>query len=75
MRGQCSLVAFDQIGVSSDVGPAESYPTDSKERDKQNDADNQLRGIDKVAKMKPKVVERHYDDCGNDLGGLGDAFA
>ena len=50
------------------------FPTDSKEREKQKDAENKEKGIEKVAKRKPKVIERHYDDCGDDLRGLCGAF-
>ena len=28
-------------------------------------------GVERVVKKKPKVVEEHYDDCGQDLSGLG----
>ena len=47
-----------------------SLPTSSKEREKQNDAENKERGIEKVVKKKPKLIEKHYDDCGDDLRGL-----
>ena len=47
-----------------------NFPTDSKGREKQKDAENKEKGIDKVVKKKPKFVEKHYDDCGDDLRGL-----
>ena len=48
----------------------QGFPTDSKEREKQKDAENKERGIEKVVKRKPKIIEKHYDDCGYDLRGL-----
>ena len=32
-------------------------------------------GLDKVAKAKKFDVEEHYDDCGQDLSGLGEDIA
>ena len=49
---------------------ASVFPTDSKEREKQKDAKNKEKGIEKVVKRKPKIIERHYDDCGDDLSFL-----
>ena len=50
----------------------QAFPTDSKEREKIKDAANKAQGIEKVVKRKPKVIERHRDDCGDDLNGLKD---
>ena len=47
----------------------QSFPTDSKEREKQHDAENKEKGIEHVVKRKPNVIEKHYDDCGDDLRG------
>ena len=33
------------------------------------------RGVEKIVKRKPKVIEGHYDDCGESLKGLDDNFA
>ena len=48
----------------------QSFPTDSEEREKQKDAENKERGTEKVVRRKPQIIEKHYDDCGDDLRGL-----
>ena len=52
----------------------QNFPTAAKENEKQKDTDNTIRGIEKVVKKKPKIVEKHHDDCGDCLDGLGDCF-
>ena len=46
-----------------------AYPTDARERQKIKEKENKAKGIEPVKQIKH--VEEHYDDCGNDLSGLG----
>ena len=57
-----------------DVATNQHFPTNSKEKEKLKDAENKAKGIDNIVKRKPNVIEKHYDDCGNGLGGLGEFF-
>ena len=52
-----------------------SCPTAAKENEKQRDAADKSRGVTRVVKKKPKVIERHFDDCGENLKGLGESFS
>ena len=52
-----------------------AFPTNSKEKEKRKEAEDKSKGVEKIVKKKPKIKERHYDDCGNDLRGLGDHLA
>ena len=60
------------ISANQNSKTNQSYPTASKEREKQKEAEEKSRGIEKVVKKKPKIVEKHHDDCGDCLDGLGD---
>jgi len=47
------------------------YPTDQREREKQQDLLNKAKGIEKVVQKKKQIVEQHWDDCGSDLSAIG----
>ena len=54
------------------ISHGESYPTDSKERQKQLKAKEGISALPKSNKRKyPKAHEKHFDDCGECLDGLG----
>ena len=52
-----------------DVDPA-AYPTDGRERQKKKENTDKEQGIEKVVKKKDKIVEDHYDDCGDCLDSI-----
>ena len=52
-----------------------SFPTAAKEKEKQREAVDKSRGVARVVKKKPKVIERHFDDCRDNLRGLGESFS
>ena len=52
--------------------PQQAYPTAAQEKEGERDAANKAKGIEKVAKRTPKVMERHVDGCGDNLQGLKD---
>ena len=52
------------------VAPQAAYPTDSKEREKARRELEKERGIERVVKKKVKIVEEHYDDCGDDMSSV-----
>ena len=56
-------------GEGKEEVPPHHLPTDSKEREKKRDAEDKSRGVEKIVKRKPRVIERHYDDCGDSLRG------
>ena len=47
-----------------------AYPTDSKAREKEIRKAEKEAGIVRTVKKRPKQVEEHYDDCGDDLSSL-----
>jgi len=47
------------------------YPTDQREREKQQEALNKAKGIEKVVQKRKQIVEQHWDDCGSDLSAIG----
>ena len=49
---------------------AVSYPTDAKEREKTRRKEEKAQGIEKKVVKRKKVMEEHYDDCGDDLSSL-----
>ena len=51
---------------------AQVYPTDAKEREKAQRKKLKAEGKEHQAKKRKKVVEDHYDDCGDDLSSLRD---
>ena len=53
---------------SSKAVPA--YPTDTKVREQQAKKAAKEAGIEIVKKKRPKFVEDHFDDCGDDLSSL-----
>ena len=57
------------------ISANQNFPTTAKEKEKQKEADNKSKGIEKVVKKKPKTIERHYDDCGDNLKGLCEAYS
>ena len=48
------------------------YPTDAKVREKERRAKLKEQGIEHVVKKRKKIMEDHYDDCGDDLSSLQD---
>ena len=49
-----------------------SYLTEQKEREKKRKQELKEQGIEVTVKKKPKHVESHFDDCGEDLTSLGE---
>ena len=47
-----------------------AFPTEERIRQKEYDKQRKEKGIE--VKKRIKIIEDHVDDCGNDLGGLGD---
>ena len=45
----------------------EAFPTEQRVRAKELDAELKAKGLKRVAKKKPQVVEQHFDDCGSNL--------
>ena len=52
----------------------QNFPTTAKEREKKKDVEDKSKGIEKVVKKKPEIIERHHDDCGESLKGLCEGF-
>ena len=74
--GEGSTPAHPLQGESNGaIVPHQAFPTASKEREKRKEAEDKSKGVEKIVKKKPKVIERHRDDCGDDLRGLGDHLA
>jgi len=48
-----------------------AYPTDAKVKEKEKKKKEKEQGVERKVKKKPKVIEDHYDDCGDDLTSLG----
>ena len=52
-------------------GPQEHcFPTEAKVREKNRKKADQEQGVTRTVKKRPKVVEDHHDDCGEDLTSL-----
>ncbi len=54
-----------------DATQADCYPTDAKEREKNKLKAEKAAGIERVVKKRKKIVEVHWDDCGDDMTSLG----
>ena len=70
-----SLSASDQKPITPSSAEQtvydQSYPTDSKLSQKQRKKEGKARGLPTPEpKRKPKKVEQHFDDCGEDLSSL-----
>ena len=50
--------------------PQAAYPTDSKEKEKARRKAEKEAGIERPVQRRQKVMEDHYDDCGDDLSSL-----
>ena len=48
-----------------------AFPTDAKVREKERRKKLKEQGIEQTVQKRKKVVEEHYDDCGDDLSSLG----
>ena len=63
---------FPEAVKPSDTQTANAYPTASKEaaRDRRNEL--KAQGIDPktLVKKRPKIIEDHYDDCGDNLSSI-----
>ena len=68
-----ALPPVAETGADSKVrGRVTFFPTDSEEKQKLDAKARKDAGLEaKVVKKKSKVHERHFDDCGDDLSGLG----
>ena len=63
----------DSAGYTeSDGSTTQAYPTDSKEREREQRKADKEKGIEHVVKKRKQVVEDHHDDCGEDLGSIVD---
>ena len=60
-----------KLAGESHVGDA-SYPTDAKEREKVKKNLLKEKGIEHNVVKRKKIMEDHYDDCGDDLKSLDD---
>ena len=54
--------------------PLPHFPTDQKERERDKKNALKAQGIEKVVKKTIKVVEEHYDDCGEDISSISTAL-
>jgi hypothetical protein len=61
------------LGGSRPTGTQIAYPTDAKEREKARRQADKEAGVERVVQKRKKVIEDHYDDCGDDLSSLHDA--
>ena len=50
---------------------AVAFPTDSKEKQKEAQKEREHQGVTRIVKKKVKYHEKHYDDCGESMEGLG----
>ena len=50
-----------------------AYPTDSKTREKAKKKADKKAGIERPVVKRKKIMEDHYDDCGDDMSSLHDA--
>ena len=55
---------------SADKSSELILPTEDKEREKEKKRALKEAGTPHVPQKKPKIVEEHYDDCGEDLSSL-----
>ena len=49
----------------------EAYPTEAAEKKRDAKRAAKAAGTEIVVKKRPKKVQDHFDDCGNDLSGIG----
>eukprot|EP00974_Lingulodinium_polyedra_P090815 8806996-Lingulodinium_polyedra.AAC.1 len=57
---------FKTIGSNDST----AYPTEARERQKVAEKAAKFAGVER--KTHDKAVERHYDDCGESIAGLGE---
>ena len=55
---------------SEDRSKGLSFPTDAKERERDQRRTDKEQGKERVVRKKKKVCEEHYDDCGDDISSL-----
>ena len=60
------------LGGSLPTEAQASFPTDAKEREKAKRKADKEAGVDKQVQRRKKVMEDHYDDCGDDMSSLHD---
>ena len=68
--GTCSTNSDTSVGAKllpDSAGYKSAYPTDSKERQRNQKNADKEQGIERVVKKRKQVVEDHHDDCGEDL--------
>ena len=56
------------FSIQNSVDPELMFPTDEREEWKRKRKENKEKGIE--VKKRTKVVEEHFDDCGDDLSGI-----
>ena len=68
---------IQQITLTAQEATASTkcYPTDAKEREKNKLKAEKAAGIERVVKKRKKIVEDHWDDCGDDMTSLGPDIA
>ena len=52
-----------------------AFPTEGRMRQKEKEKQRKEAGLEPVVRKKTFVVEDHFDDCGQDLSGLGKGSA
>ena len=65
-----SAVRITGASGSQQTEAQAAYPTDAKAKEKAARQADKEAGITRVVKKRPKKVEDHYDDCGDDLSSL-----
>ena len=65
---------YDAVHPCLDNTAEHAYPTDAKERERDRRNAQKAAGHNHVVKKRPKIVEEHYDDCGEDLSSLDVSF-
>mgnify|MGYP007046329595 FL=1 len=60
----------DLKAADTPLPTSQAYPTDAKEREKAKKTRLQELGVEITVKKRQKVVQDHYDDCGDDTSSL-----
>ena len=70
-----SAVQSECLGGSRETEAQAAYPTDAKEREKARRKAQKDSGSEHVVQRRKKIVEEHYDDCGDDMASLAEPDA
>ena len=65
-----SAVNMPSLGEGGLTEAQAAYPTDAKEREKARRKAEKEAGVEKVVQKRKKIMEDHFDDCGEDLSSL-----